>query len=518
MKIKYYILSLVAYLSMTSCVEDKGSYVGTPVNEITISGLEDSYAIIVGETVLDIQPEVNGTLAGTDDSNYEYKWYVCKSDITATEHTHTYLTNTKNLNQTIDGLAPGAYTLYFNICDKSTDVEWQASASLSVETELMRGFYILGDKEDGTVGIDFLSLSTDTAVVKNIFTNSSSLKGAEDLIFSGYYYNKALQTLQLVTESGSHRISSFIQEGSVFDVDPTQKDEYYFFPTMDIQQPMKVVNMFPRQGTAGTSWCRSYRAILTEDACFLGAVTSGESYGNPMNRYSKYSETLFRPYKTAFFNFYTYFGTVLYDLDSEAFVGTNSYALSATHFVNMTDNPGDKFPWKNENRTIVYGENDAKSGYSYAVMKDKTDASKYYIYVFKVPNFSMNVSKIAGPEINTTVVTDFDKASNYTFYSNQSVVLYSVGSKLWGYNYATGAAPQMLKDFGSEITYLSMEPISTSSAIDFAIATYDSNNKGKIYKYTLNDNPNTIEIAPINNCEWSTDLKVVKLEYRYSSF
>ena len=76
MKIKYYILSLIACLGMTSCVEDEGSNVGVPVNEITISGLEDSYAIIVGKTVLDIQPEVNGTLAGTDDSNYEYKWYV----------------------------------------------------------------------------------------------------------------------------------------------------------------------------------------------------------------------------------------------------------------------------------------------------------------------------------------------------------------------------------------------------------------------------------------------------------
>lgn len=518
MKIKYYLLSLFACTCLASCVEDEGSYVEVPVNEISISGLEDSYAVIVGKTLLDIQPEVKGTLAGSDDSNYEYQWYVCESDITGDTHIHTFLSDSKNLNQTIDGLAPGAYTLYFSIRDKSTDVEWQAAASLSVETELMKGFYILGDKEDGTVGIDFLSFSTDTAVVKDIFTNSQGLKGAEDLIFSGYYFNQALQTLQLVTASGSHRISSFIQESSVFDVDPQQKDEYYFFPTMNIQQPMKVVDMFPRQGTSGTSWCRSYRGILTEDACFLGAVTSGESYGNPINRYSKYSESLFRPYKTAFYNFYSYFGTVLYDLDSESFVGTNSYALSATNFTNMSDAPGDVFPWKQNNRTILYGENDAKSGKSYAVMKDKSDSKKFYVYVFKIPNFSMAVSKLAVGNINTETVTDFDKATNYTFYSNQSVVLYSVGSQLWGYNYATGAAPQMLKDFGAEITYLNMDPISSNSAVDFAVATYDATNKGKIYKYTLNDNPNTIEITPIKNCEWSTDLKVVKLEYRYSSF
>lgn len=518
MNIKYYLLSFIACFCLFSCVEDEGSYVEIPVNEISISGLDDSYAVIVGKTVLDIQPEIEGTIAGSDDSNYEYKWYVCKSDITGDNHVHTFLADTKNLNQTIDGLAPGEYTLYFTLFDKSTDIEWQSAAGLSIETELMKGFYILGDKEDGSVGIDFLSISTDTVVVKDIFTNSMGLQGAEDLIFSGNYYNKALQTLQLVTKSGSHRISSFIQEGSVFDVDPTQKDEYYYFPTMNVQRPMKVVDMFPRQGTAGTSWCRSYRGILTEDAMFLNSVTGGESYGNPINRYSRYSESLFRPYKTAFYNFYSYFGTVLYDLDSEAFVCTNSYALSATNFRNMTDNSTDIFPWHHDNRTIIYGENDAKSGKSYAVMKDKSDATKFYIYVFKIPNFSMNVSKLAAAEINTSSVTDFGNASHYTFYGNQSVVLYSVGSQLWGYNYATGAAPQMLNDFGSEITYLRMEPISSSSAIDFVVATYDSTNKGKIYKYRMNDNPNTIEITPINNCEWSTELKVVKLEYRYSSF
>ena len=514
MKIKYYILSLVAYMGMTSCVEDEGSNIGFPVNEITISGLEDSYAVVVGKTILDIQPEVKGTLAGTDDSNYEYKWYVCQTDIIGENHIHTLLTNNKNLNQTIDGLAPGTYTLYFNICDKSTDVEWQTSAQLSVETELMKGFYILGDKEDGTVGIDFLSFSTDTAVVKNLFINSLGLKGAEDLIYSGYYI-KSLETLQLVTQSGSHRLNCYIQESTEIDVDPSKKDEYFFFPTMDIKQPMKVVDMFPHQNTGGLMLCRSYRCILTEDAFFMGAVTSGETYGNPMNRYSKYSENLFRPYKTGFSNISNYCLPVLYDLDSEAFVKGNAYAFSFTHFVSLQDNPGDAFPWKNENRTIIYGENNAKSQTCYAVMKDKTDASQYYIYVFKVT--TSNANKVTGGNINTAIVTDFDKASNYTFYGNQSVVLYSVGSKLWGYNYATGTAPQMLKDFGSEITYLSMEPTSRSSATDFVVATYDSNNKGKIYKYTLNDNPNTIEIAPINNCEWSTDLKVVKLEYRNSS-
>lgn len=515
MKIRYYLISLIALLGISSCVEDKGSYVTIPINELEISGLEEAYTVTVGTTVLNITPEIKGTLNGSDDSRYEYKWYVCESDIVG-NHTHTLLTSEKNLNQTIDGLAPGSYTLYFSVLDKDTELEWQASSSLTVETQLMKGFYVLGDKEDNTVGIDFLSLSSDTVLVKNIFTNSLGLQGAEDLIFSGYYFNKALQTLQLVTKSGSHRISSFIQESSVFDVDPTQKDEYYFFPTMDVQKPMKIVDMFPRQGTAGTSWCRSCRGFLTEDACFLGMVTGGESYGNPINRYSQYSESLFKPYKTAFYNFYSYFYTILYDLDSECFVGTNSYAISAKYFKNMIDNPSDVFPWKQENRTILYGENDAKSGKSFALMKDLGDNSKYYVYVFKV-NMS-NASKLLAAEINSATVTNFAQASHYTFYGNQSVILYSVGSQLWGYNYATGNAPQMLKDFGAEITYLSMEPISSSNALDVAIATYDASNKGKIYKYRMNDDPNTVEITPIDNCEWNTDLKVVKLEYRYSTF
>lgn len=76
----------------------------------------------------------------------------------------------------------------------------------------------------------------------------------------------------------------------------------------------------------------------------------------------------------------------------------------------------------------------------------------------------------------------------------------------------------MLHDFGSEITYMAFDWISRSMGTDIAICTYDETNKGTIYKYEINNDPNVIEIRPIENCEWKTDLKVKKLEFRNSSF
>ena len=76
----------------------------------------------------------------------------------------------------------------------------------------------------------------------------------------------------------------------------------------------------------------------------------------------------------------------------------------------------------------------------------------------------------------------------------------------------------MLHDFGSEITYMTFDWISRSMETDIAICTYDETNKGTIYKYEINNDPNVIEIRPIENCEWKTDLKVKKLEFRNSSF
>lgn len=519
MKLYMFMLMAACLTGFTACVDDEGSYKNLPVNEVTISGMEEEYSVIAGVTELDIQPEIEGTLQGTDESNYEYTWYVCLDDL-ETSHQHTVLSHEKNLHTVIE-LAPKSYKIYLSVRDKETGIEWLASSDLEVETVLMNGFYVLGDKEDGTVGIDFLSMPTgqDSVIIKDIFVNERGLRGAENLTFSGSSYSANGQCLWLTTADGSYQIENLITEGSVFDVDDSYYDGALFYPTLDVKRPIKVLDMYPHQTAEGGMASGSNRGFVTEDAVYVNMITSGESYGNPVNRYDAGSTTLFRPYKMAFYmgNYGMLRAVMLYDLDNERFttIGTSSF-LMATSCRQLTDGAADPFKWNDPTRTIVYGDNNADY-YSYAVMKDK-EGTNYYVYIFYVASY-LAPSKYAAYTIDTTQIPGFANASHYGFFISQPYVLYSVGSQLWGLNYAlAGSQPVMLHDFGSEITYMAFDWVSRSMETDIVVCTYDDTNKGTIYKYEINNNPNAIEIRPIENCEWKTDLKVKKLEFRSSPF
>lgn len=522
MKLKYYILGIAGLgLGISSCVDDKGSYDEIPVNEVNISGLEETYNVIAGVTQLQIQPTIEGTLSGNDDSQYEYSWYACKSEVGSDVHKHTVLGTDKNLDTIVD-LAPGSYRLYFIITDKSTGLEWIASQNmiLNVQTVLSKGFYVFGDNEDGTVGLDFLSMpdGADSVIVKDIFVNEAGIKGAEDMFFSGS--NGAY--LWAVTNSGTYKITSSISESSLFYVDPYYSEENYFFPTLDIQWPMKIVDQIPRQLNEGSSPSASNRGYITEDAVFVGSAVSSESYGNPINRYEVTSTHLFKPYKMAFYrgDYYSIPSFMLYDMDANCFVilsQTTSLWSSAKNCKKLVDNAGESFPWNQTDRTIVYGEN-TPYYYSYTLMKDLNQSGQYYIYMFYVGSYR-SPTKYGCFPLNVSKVTGLDEATNFAFFSQQSIMLYSVGSKLYGINYSSeNNQAVLLKDFGSEITYLAFDINSKPNIFsDIIVCTYDNTNKGTIYKYEINNNPNTVEIRPIENCEWKTNLKVIKLEYRNCS-
>ena len=78
---KYAFLTLAVAMTTMSCVEDEGNNVISEINEIEISGLEESYNCVTGEDVLTITPEIKGSLSDTDESNLEYEWFLCNTAI-----------------------------------------------------------------------------------------------------------------------------------------------------------------------------------------------------------------------------------------------------------------------------------------------------------------------------------------------------------------------------------------------------------------------------------------------------
>lgn len=507
------ILLLAFVICLFSCVEDKGNYNYHELNEVSVDSIKEMYSCISKIDSIFVTPDIKGSIAGGHLDNYEYKWYICNEG----NHQHTVIGNEKDLTYFVD-LDPGQYRLYLEVKDKNTELKWLASSTLSVSTAVTKGFMILGDLEDGKMALDMVSMPAkrDTTVIEDVFDNSEyNFVGAEKLLFAGYRSGLHTQTLWVTTRDGVHRLTN----NDAFEYVAEVNDFGLIETEFAHKTPIRILDMFPHPSTTNRS--AMYRGYITEDMVVQNMVVTGEYFTTPCNRYSTSSTTLFKPYPLAFVNgvHNTGYGAiVIYDMDANCFVKLNTYS-SATHCVKLDDSPADPFPWNQAEtgRDIVYGENsyDAPYGASFAIMKDLDGNYVIYKFTINTPNaFMVRVVKDNLYNVDLSVALDFDKASHYAFIANRSAIIYSVGSKLYMYDY--GRKQITSRDLGMEITYLEAEYCSTGSRDMFLVATYDTEKKGIIRKLQVGSNPNVLEFIDIPHHEWKTRLKVKDMKWKYT--
>lgn len=518
-KKKYIFLSIIAAtFCLPSCVTDEGNDVMAPINEIEISGIEEEYNVVTQQETLTITPEINGTLSKTDESDLEYEWYLCNDGIT--DHQHEVISTERNLSYPVIA-PPSNYTLYFSVKDKVTGLKWEYECALNIISPFVRGFYLFGDKADETVGLDFISMidGRENTVIPNILNNDLDLKGAEDAIFTGYYSPYPdFNNLWIITKSGSYQVENSASQTSFNLMKERSNPENFIFPTIPVTRPMKVINVWPHSiGKTNTNMARTTRVICTENEFFNGSFYgAAEAYGNPINRYSASSSELFKPSKYVFYQGNSTYLSYLcfYDETNNCFARLNSSYSFASNAVKQTNN-GTPFYFDQKQyaseRNLIYGENGyGNAGRSYALMRDTN--GNYFIYLFSVSSVSSSVTAQAERTIDLNVATDFNLAEHYAFYSMQQIIIYSVGSKLYAYDYYRHEN-KLIRDFGAEVTYIGMDYNSNNDPNHLLVATY-GNGKGVVYGYSMTDNQNLIEAKPIEGEEWPTDLKVVKIEYR----
>ena len=516
-------ISLLALVPVFfSCVEDLGNDTISDINKITISGIEESYSVISQAETLTITPEIKGSIS-SNESDLSYEWFLCNNGLSDSEHKHTLIGTERNLVYPANA-APSSYTLYFAVTDKSTGLKWEQSTSLKIVSPMVRGYYLLGDKADGTVGIDFVSMidGRDNSLVKDIFVNSKGLKGAQDLFFTGYYYNEGAVSLWIVTESGSHPMEHTASMVNV-DILPTPaKAEDFIFPTVPVSKPMKVQMIWPRPvGKTNANQAGNARIMATENELFSGSFYSWpEAYGNPMNCYSSGSSDLFKPSKYVFYpkNSTYITGLCFFDETNSRFVRINTNLRYTPAYCVKLTNTGTPFYFDQTQyesvRSLVYGENGyGNAGRCYALMTNAE--GEYFVYWMKVPSYS-SVTAEAEHIIDMSVATEFAQASHHTFYSMQPIVLYSVGAKLYAYDYIRKEC-KLINTFDGDITYLKMDYDANDDTNHMLVATY-SNGTGKLYSYSVEDNQNAINVTAVQGAEYTTDKKIVKVEYRNSTW
>ncbi len=518
MKKVLYISLLFLMPFCVSCINDLGSDVMSEINKIEISGIEESYSVIAKQETLTINPEIKGSLSASDESNLSYEWFLCDNGIT--EHNHYTIGTERNLNYFVES-TPANYSLHFAVTDNTTGLKWEYETSLSIVSPMVRGFYLVGDKADGTVGMDFMSFieGRDTSVISNVYNNTKGLKGAKSAVFTGYYYSADPINFWVIAENGSYQLEKSASLTEFAEMNEMSDPNTFIFPTVPVSKPQQLMDILPHPfGKANTNRCRSYnRIMLTKDAAYSTSMMSlPEAYGNPFNRYSTASTELFKlsPYIFHKDNAASVSAIMLFDETNHCFSRCNYSSYAAPTYCTKMSNTGTPFYLDQTKytpvRDLVYGQNGyGNAGRSYALMNNEN--GEHFIYTFTVASAS-SITAHAAYDVDLSVAVDFDKAEYYTFFSMQPIILYSVGAKLYAYDYARNEC-KLVNTFDSEITYLAMDYESNNDTKHIWVATYDGA-KGKIYGYNIEDNQNAINVTPVVHEVFETGVKVVKMVYR----
>ena len=145
-------------------------------------------------------------------------------------------------------------------------------------------------------------------------------------------------------------------------------------------------------------------------------------------------------------------------------------------------------------------------------MKDQQ--GKYFIY--KMYAYGSKPEKIDAYSINLDIATNFSNATMYAFSSLRTVLFYVANNILYAYDYDPGNEKLYQFDlFGSsEITMLKFDTQINPDANALYIATYDAASKGKLTRYVVNTDPNTVTLTADTENSWEGLIKVKNFSWR----
>ena len=498
-----------------SCYKDLGSYDYQAINELSIDGLGEDLSVIYKKDTIRIVPELKFTHDSVNADRYEYEWKVIPKLTTSKEN--YIIGRTRNLEYFTE-LLPGTYTLYLKVKDKETDLVWKNSTSLAVRTQVARGFLLLGEKEDGYVGLDMISFASDTIILKDLLKNNGlpPLRDPVRVMYTGSS-SAAMDPyvrLWIMTKDGSYYVNTTDFTGTV---ENNLKNMIY--TSFELPEVLNPVHMIAKSSSGSMS---KYRIMVCEDgnAFYIISLGSGEYYPNPVNRSIQTPETLYKAFPYIFTSPANIFGFLLYDTDQDRFLQISVSEFDPLMSLNLNDKSGDVFPWNqgNNGRELVYGENTmntdggSKYGNSFALMKD--GEGNFFIYKFYV---RLSVSKRGAFAVKSSMAPALNEADLFAFSSKRTLFLYAVGKTLYAYDYNDGHEKIYTKEFEDEITMIKFDIESNTAYNQLWVATYNAEKKGILQKYILQPDQNTFELIPDKECYWDGLVKIKSMDWRNSA-
>lgn len=517
MKIYYYIQTTLCLILASACSKDLGNYEYHDINELGIQGVSDNYAVRTELDTLRITPIISATIDESDPSRYNYIWILRRtSPLPIIVDT---IGRDKDLEYPVI-LDPTPYDLFYRVLDKKTGVTWVANTKITVGTAYSRGLLIMGEDEQGFAEAEMLSMLPDTLHMKNILSNSGLPPLRDPVSFMHTGGPENYMKLWAMTKTGSYYLNRATMETTV----NNNFSRLLFFSEDISPESLHPVVIAPQiRSEAGLIGTTTYRAFVTVGGdIFAGApvIMGGDYYNNPVNRVATNPGVRLPAAPYLLYPINSMGSFIWYDQQNNRFLNfTNFVGTTSELLPDHEDEDEDDyiFPWNQpEGRTLVYAENTrntdggSTNGNSFAIMKDADNT--HHVYKFYANR--ANAAKRAAYVISS-VATDFDKADFYAFSSNRSVIFYSVGNKLYAYDYNPGFEKiYTFPEIGDQITMLKFDTQIDHATNSLYIATYNSETRGTLRRYRVGTNPNLVELLLQENSTWTDMIKIKDINWR----
>ncbi len=159
------IIGVLLLVTGIACTEDKGNYDYTPLNKLTINGIEKNYLAEI-DSVLSIPVDITGE-KGFREDDYEYLWYAWRNNVEKTADT---LSLKKDLNVKLS-IDAGEYTLRYVVTEKASGVFFESQVSLSVIDKYTKGVMALSQIEGDESDVTFINVKN--SVTKHAYQKAN---------------------------------------------------------------------------------------------------------------------------------------------------------------------------------------------------------------------------------------------------------------------------------------------------------------------------------------------------------
>jgi hypothetical protein len=161
--IPFFSLAVITLL-LNSCYKDKGNYIYSAINQITIKTSSSNYNVVLPDS-LKIDLELEQTMP--DGAGVSFQWVMYPQ--TGAPLTRRTLDTTQNLRAKITE-EPGSYLLDVFVKDRKTGIESQKRFNINVFSAYSEGWVVVEEK---TGGCDLSMITPADVVFKDIYSKAN---------------------------------------------------------------------------------------------------------------------------------------------------------------------------------------------------------------------------------------------------------------------------------------------------------------------------------------------------------